>query len=89
MYETLFGWIILGQLERRFPVLLTSKPSVDTLIKRFLEIHEPVPSNKLFSTDEIYEIRFIRTITCDKIGKFSVSLLFKLDPSLLGISRGK
>jgi len=91
-YETLFGWIILGPAISNTPttsisLLLTAEPSVDALIKRFWEIEEPVPINKLFTINDKCENHFIQTSTRDETGRFSVSFPFKLDPSLLGTSR--
>ncbi|XP_050527987.1 uncharacterized protein LOC126898083 [Daktulosphaira vitifoliae] len=92
-YETMLGWIIVGQSDKKdyspaVSLCLITTPSIDSLLNKFWEIEEPAPINKLFTKDQKCEEHFICTTTRDsQTGRFVVSLPFQLDPSLLGSSR--
>lgn len=90
--ETTLGWIILGQSVNKgkspkVTLLLTSELTIDNLLRSFWEIEEPKPINNLFTGDQKCEDLFFRTTTRNSEGRFMLSLPFKLDPSLLGMSR--
>jgi len=91
-YETTLGWIILGQdlkgiSSPSVSLLLTTEPSISQLIRTFWEIEEPSPPVNGFTDDQKCEEHFQRTTSRDSSGRFSVSLPFRDDPSLLGESR--
>jgi len=90
-YETLFGWIILGQSSvnaSSSPVslLLMAEPSIDSLLCKFWELEEPTKSTLPFTEDQKCEDHFNRTTKRDSTGRYSVSFPFRTNPSHLGDS---
>ncbi|XP_022166687.1 uncharacterized protein LOC111031163, partial [Myzus persicae] len=90
--ETTLGWIILGSSvdkdkSPKVTLMLTSEVTIDNLLRTFWEIEEPIPTNKFFTGDQKCEEFFCRTTTRDATGRFTLSLPFKHNSSLLGVSR--
>lgn len=88
--ETTLGWIILGQSVNKakslkVTLLLTSEVTIDNLLRTFWEVEEPI--NKIFTDEQKCGDLFRRTTTRNIDGRFTLSLPFKFDPSLLGVSR--
>jgi len=54
-------------------------------IRQFREVEEPIPSNKLFTSDKKCEDHFLRTTYRDENGRFSIALPF--EESTLGNSQ--
>ncbi|XP_015377512.1 PREDICTED: uncharacterized protein LOC107171770 [Diuraphis noxia] len=78
------GWIIMGlvnPLSRasapRTSLLLTSSPSIDTLIHRFWSIEEPVAPAVPTTEDELCERWFTKSTSRDADGRFCVALPFR------------
>jgi len=78
------GWIIMGLLNPlrgvsapRISLLLTSNPSIDTLLHRFWSIEEPVAPTTPTTEDELCERWFTKTTSRDANGRFCVALPFR------------
>ncbi|CAI6357679.1 unnamed protein product [Macrosiphum euphorbiae] len=92
IYETILGWIVLGQSNTKFDssplsLVLSSQPSINDLIRQFWEVEEPTPLNKSFNSDKKCEDHFLRTTSRDEKGRYSIALPFKEQASTLGDSR--
>ncbi|XP_060855378.1 uncharacterized protein LOC132933060 [Metopolophium dirhodum] len=90
-YETLFGWIILGQSNVNVstsPVLLLlmAEPSIENMLCKFWELEEPTKSTLPFTDDQRCEDHFKQTTKRDSTGRYSVSFPFRINPSHLGDS---
>lgn len=56
------------------------------ILQKFWEVKEPVINNALFSSDQKCENNFCKPTNRNSVGRFTVSLLFNLYPSLFGNS---
>ncbi|XP_008180522.1 uncharacterized protein LOC103308610 [Acyrthosiphon pisum] len=90
-YETLFGWIIIGQStvntsSSPVSLLLMAETSIDNMLCKFWELEEPTKSTLPFTDDQKCEDHFNRTTKRDSTGRYSVSFPFRMNPSHLGDS---
>lgn len=97
LQKTMLGWLAAGNINTK---VMTGKPfannsyvaasltsSESDVLKLFWEMEEAKPPARLQSKEEKYcEQNFEKTVTRDKEGRFTVTLPFKLDPSVLGSS---
>jgi len=78
------GWIIMGLVNPlgkastpRISLLLTSSPSIDSLLHRFWSIEEPVAPAVPTTEDELCERWFTKSTSRDADGRFCVALPFR------------
>lgn len=78
------GWIIMGLVNPlgrvsapRISLLLTSNPSIDTLLHRFWSIEEPDAPAVPTTEDELCERWFTKSTSRDADGRFCVALPFR------------
>lgn len=94
------GYIVMGKLCNSFEptnnnntdnynkvFCITSETPLDQLVKKFWSIEEVPTPRFLNKDDEECELQFQKTHKRLSDGRYSVTLLFKNDPSLLGSSR--
>jgi len=93
-FETTLGWIFIGTSSQAPPpsprvcLIISAEPSLKQLLHRFWDCEEPVAQPSPFTENEKCEDNFKRTTHRDITGRYVVSLPFKMDPSVLGGSRG-
>lgn len=92
-FETSLGWIFVGTTAQynistqQVSLTVLAEPSLRQILQQFWNLEEPVVSSTPFTDQEKCEDLFTQTTTRDKCGRYTVSLPFKKDPSMLGESR--
>lgn len=82
-YNTIFGWVLLGKtacelaVPTSYSFLISFEESIDSTLRKFWELEKVPESNSFSSEDAKCEDLFVKTVSRDQTGRYTVQLPFR------------